>query len=180
MEICIETLQRISCSRLIPWEGQLQSKWMACWVPCRRSAPTQGLLEPVDWCLEIPPGKNLTPWWLLAQIHIRSWSSGRTNLKSLLLCLDLVCLFAKQSKSNPQHTEHLSIGYKRDLSLQHLSLCAITSNTHVLFLSPAISIWSNLENILSNTRMNFSVKYFQDCFLASKKCQKSLGKERYS
>lgn len=95
MEICIETLQRISCSRLTPWEGQLQSKLVACWVPCRRSAPTQGLLEPVDWCLEISPGKNLMPWWLLTQIHIHSWSSGRTNLKFLLLCLDLVCLFAK-------------------------------------------------------------------------------------
>jgi len=39
----------------------------------------------------------------------------------------------------------------------------------LLFLSPTISIWSDLENILSNTWMNFSVKYFQCCLLAKKK-----------
>lgn len=30
MEIRTEILQRISCSRLIPWERQLQSKLVAC------------------------------------------------------------------------------------------------------------------------------------------------------
>lgn len=53
----------------------------------------------------------------------------------------------------------------------------VTRSAHVLLLSPTVSIWCDLENILSNTRINFSVKYFQCCLLARKNVKSYLEKE---
>lgn len=104
-------------------------------MPCRRSAPAQGLLEAVGWCLEISPGKESDA--LLAAhsdslLQLKRWKDKPEILPQLFgFSVSL------QSSQNLAHstlnTSPQVIGETLAFSIW-VCMCAITSNTHVLFL----------------------------------------------